>query len=170
VLGGGKFANGAVTGAMSRLLNDFALAPPMPGGAVGGGLGEILGGIGNRLIGILSLPFMLSGDAAIDQSRERINRYMSGDELEATKATGLARGGRDGITYATNDTYFTANDAQKMLALSTAPEYRVVFSVAAGTFSPPSVVAPAFGQPGGGTERIGVGVIPVNILDVSKLK
>jgi hypothetical protein len=43
VLGGGKFANGAVTGAMSRLLNDCAPGKKSPGysfGIVGGGGGE----------------------------------------------------------------------------------------------------------------------------------
>jgi hypothetical protein len=70
---------------------------------------------------------------------------MSTAKLEATKDTGLARGGRDGLTYVTNDVYYTADSARQALALPQTPEVRVTLGVQAGVFSPPSVVKSDFG-------------------------
>ncbi|KNZ32390.1 MAG: hypothetical protein AD742_11460 [Methylibium sp. NZG] len=155
--------------ALEYLIGQVANAPALPV-LVGGGFAEWVGGLGNRLLGIFSLPLGLSGDTTRDDSLERVNRYMSQAEAEATMRTGLARGGRDGVTFVTNDFYSTASAAQRALALPGMPEVMLVFSVTTGTFSPPTTVDPAFGQPGGGTERTGTGRIPVKVLDIVKLK
>lgn len=131
--------------------------------------GGVLGGLESRIAGVFSLPLMLTGDTAQTRDYDTINRYMSKAEYDATVDTGLIRGGRSGVTFATNDYYSSSAAAQSALALPVAPELRVSLAVSAGTFSPPSQVSPAYGQPGGGTERTGVGTIPVKILDVSGL-
>lgn len=113
---------------------------------------------------------MVSGDTTRDDSREKVNRYMSRAEADATIESGLARGGRDGITFVTNDFYSTASSAQKALALPNAPEVMLILGVPSSAFSLPSTVRPDYGQPGGGTERTGTGQIPVKVLGIVILK
>ena len=150
------------------LFNQVAHAATAPGIYAPSG-GGVLGWLESRIAGVFSLPLMLTGDTTQTKEYDTITRYMSKAEYDATVETGLIRGGRPGITYATNDYYSSSTAAQSALALPVAPELRVSLAVPAGTFSPPSQVAPAYGQPGGGTERTGAGTIPVKILDVSGL-
>ena len=102
------FIAARATRLVKYMFNQAAHAPPIPGGI---GLGQWLGGLGNRLLGVFSLPLSLTGDTP----SESVFRYMSDAELKATNSTGLARGGRDGITFATNDVYYTSDSAQKAL-------------------------------------------------------
>lgn len=164
VIGGGKFVNGAVTGAYGYLFNQCAHAPeklnlnPFKYTA-------LTYTIAYRL---LTSPFSMVTDTTVDPDADRVIRYMSKDEYLATED--LARGGRSGITYATDDVYFEAAAAQQALSLPRTPELMVVLGVKTGVFSQPTLVRPAYGQPGGGTERTATGKIPVTILDVVPLK
>jgi len=97
---------------------------------------------------------------------EVVQRWMSTAELEATQASGLLRGGRDGVHYVTDAANTAAQCARLRLALPQTPQVRVILEVPGGTFSAPSRVRPAFGMPGGGMERTATGQIPVKILGV----
>jgi len=91
---------------------------------------------------------------------------MSEAELDATRDTGLLRGGRDGTHYVTDAANSNAKRARQRSALPQTPEVRVTLEVPKGKFSEPSKVEPAFGMPGGGMERTATGEIPVKILKV----
>jgi hypothetical protein len=99
---------------------------------------------------------------------------MSRAELDATRKTGLLRGGRAGTHYASDAVNSTARRAQQRLALPNPPEVRATIEVTKGTFSTPSTVAP-YRLPngtilqGGGTERTAVGEVRVRILKVDEL-
>jgi len=105
---------------------------------------------------------------------EVVQRAMSRAELDATKNTGLLRGGRAGTHYVSDAVNSTAGRAQQRLALPNAPEIRATIAVPKGTLSAPSTVAP-YRLPngtilqGGGTERTAVGDVPVRILRVDEL-
>ncbi len=101
----------------------------------------------------------------------KVQRAMSRAELEATRKTGLLRGGREGIHYVSDAVNTTAKRARQRLGLPVEPEMRVTMEVPKGKFSPPSRVQPFEVQPnrvlpGGGMERTATGDIPVKILDV----
>ena len=99
---------------------------------------------------------------------EIVHRWMSQAELDATRNTGLMRGGRSGTHYVTNAGNHNPSRARLRLALDHTPEVRVKLEVPADVFSAPSVVQPAFGMPGGGLERTASGIIPVRIIEVYK--
>ncbi|MDH5274210.1 MAG: hypothetical protein OEY13_14185, partial [Gammaproteobacteria bacterium] len=105
---------------------------------------------------------------------EIVQRAMSRAELDATKRTGLLRGGRAGTHYVSDAVNSTAGRARQRLALPNLPEIRATIEVRRGTFSAPSTVAP-YRLPngtilhGGGTERSAVGEVPVRILKVDEL-
>ncbi|MBK7902053.1 MAG: hypothetical protein IPJ97_03195 [Proteobacteria bacterium] len=105
---------------------------------------------------------------------EIVQRAMSRAELDATKMTGLLRGGRAGTHYVSDTVNSSAGRAQQRLALPRPPEIRATLEVKRGTFSAPSTVAP-YRLPngtilhGGGTERTAVGEVPVRILRVDEL-
>ena len=96
---------------------------------------------------------------------EVVERWMSKAELEATKKTGLVRGGRDGTHYATDAANSTAKRARQRSALPQTPEVKVQLEVPAGSFSPPTRVQPAYGMPGGGMERTATGRIRARVID-----
>jgi len=73
---------------------------------VGGVLGGISGGVGGWLAG------------ASRAESEVVQRAMSRTELAATRETGLLRGGRDGLHYASDAVNSTATRAQTRLAPS----------------------------------------------------
>ncbi len=107
-------------------------------------------------------------------STEVVQRAMSRAELEATRTTGLLRGGRAGTHYVSDSVNSTAGRAQQRLALPNPPEIRVTIEAPRGSFSAPSTVAPyklSNGNilRGGGTERTAVGEVPVKILRVDEL-
>jgi hypothetical protein len=97
---------------------------------------------------------------------EVVQRWMSQAELQATQTTGLLRGGRDGIHYATDAANTAAQRARLRLALPQTPQVRATLEVPGGAFSAPSRVQPNFNMPGGGMERTATGQIPVKILGV----
>jgi hypothetical protein len=91
---------------------------------------------------------------------------MSQAELQATQTTGLLRGGRDGIHYATDAANTAAQRARLRLALPQTPQVRATLEVPGGAFSAPSRVQPKYDMPGGGMEQTATGQIPVKILGV----
>jgi len=95
---------------------------------------------------------------------------MSKAELEATKNTGLLRGGRSGTHYATDSANSNAKRARQRSALGETPEVRVTLEVPKGTFSKPTKVEPFNNMPGGGTERTATGTIPVKIKEIKYAK
>ena len=102
---------------------------------------------------------------------EVVQRAMSRAEMEATRKTGLLRGGREGTHYVSDAVNTTAKRARQRLGLPVKPEVRVTMEVPKGKFSPPSRTQPFEVQPGkvlpgGGMERTATGNIPVKILDV----
>jgi hypothetical protein len=130
---------------------------------------------------LLTLLFPLSGAAIGENSEfcrwsnantggragtEVVQRWMSQAELQATQTTGLLRGGRDGIHYATDAANTTPQRARLRLALPQTPQVRATLEVPGGAFSAPSRVQPNFNMPGGGMERTATGQIPVKILGV----
>jgi RHS repeat-associated protein len=108
-------------------------------------------------------------DAASDTGTEVVQRAMSRAEAEATKATGLVRGGRPGTHYVSDAVNSRAGRAQQRLALPQRPEVRMTMEVPAGQFSPPSRVRPQYGMPGGGTERTATGEIPARVLNMEDM-
>ncbi|KIT17881.1 RHS repeat-associated core domain-containing protein [Jannaschia aquimarina] len=103
---------------------------------------------------------------SVRQGTERVQRWMSRAELDATRKTGLLRGGRDGVHYVTDAANSTAKRARQRSALPQTPEVRVTLDVPAGTFSKPTRVEPNFGMPGGGLERTATGSVRVRIVKV----
>jgi RHS repeat-associated protein len=122
-----------------------------------------------KLIGKAAQSLQGSG-AATRESTEIVQRAMSRAELEATRETGLLRGGRDGTHYVSDAVNANANRARQRLALDRTPEVKVSIEVPSGKFSPPTRVDPLNNMPGGGLERTAVGDIPVNILKIWGLK
>jgi hypothetical protein len=106
---------------------------------------------------------------------ETVQRAMSKAELDATKKTGLVRGGREGTHYASNAIGNDAKRVQQRLALGTKPQVKVTMQVPKGTFSASTRVKPAQlpnGKvlPGGGMERTATGNISAKIIKVKELK
>jgi hypothetical protein len=97
---------------------------------------------------------------------ELVQRAMSRAELEATKETGLLRGGRDGTHYVSDSVNSDALRVRQRLALGQTPEVRATMEVPSGRFSAPSRVQPLYNMSGGGMERTATGNIPVRIVDV----
>ena len=97
---------------------------------------------------------------------EIVQRWMSRSELEATRETGLLRGGRDGTHYVTDSANVDPLRAQQRLSLPKTPEVRVTLEVPKGVFSQTSRVDAAFNMPGGGMERTATGNIPARILRI----
>jgi len=125
-------------------------------------------------IGAAMLPFVTGAGAAYRGARglskaarggtEVVQRSMSRAELEATRSTGLIRGGKPGPHFVTDAVNSDPLRARQRLALPQTPEVRVTLEVPDGTFSSPTKVRPDHGMPGGGTERVATGNIPVRIL------
>ncbi len=102
----------------------------------------------------------------LGKSTEVVQRWMSKAELQATRETGLIRGGRSGEHYVTDFANKNAQRARQRLALDHTPEVRVSLEVPKGVFSSPTKVKPLSDMSGGGMERIATGEIQVNILKV----
>lgn len=94
---------------------------------------------------------------------EIVNRTMSQAELDATRDTGLVRGGRAGTHFVSNDLYATAGEAKAQLSLPQLPDLVAELEVPRGAFSESEPVPPDFGEPGGGTQRLGEGPIPARV-------
>lgn len=122
--------------------------------------------------GALFLPFVTGlgpvsrGAKVAGEGTEIVQRAMSRAELEATQATGLLRGGREGTHFVSDAVNSDALRARQRLALPRTPDVRVTLEAPAGVFSTPTRVAPGFNMPGGGMERLATGNIPVRIIRV----
>jgi hypothetical protein len=99
-------------------------------------------------------------------------RYMSLAEAEAVRRTRLLRGGRAGETFWTDARYEDADEAKSLLSLADRPEVRLTFTIMGEPtlMLDGTVVDPAYGEPGGGTEwmtfdRVRVEVIAVDYLE-----
>jgi len=97
---------------------------------------------------------------------EIVQRWMSNAELQATKETGLLRGGREGTHYVTDAANADPLRARQRLALERTPEVRATLEVQRGLLSGPSKVEPKFSMPGGGAERTATGSVPVRVVGV----
>jgi hypothetical protein len=113
-----------------------------------------------------ALDSLLAANGGGRAGTEVVQRWMSQAELQATQTTGLLRGGRDGIHYATDAANTAAQRARLRLALPQTPQVRATLEVPGGAFSAPSRVQPKYDMPGGGMERTATGQIPVKILGV----
>jgi len=127
---------------------------------------------GTAVFGALSAGVSAAGlqGLAAKEGTEIVQRAMSRSELEATRGTGLLRGGRVGTTedphYVSDAVNSNALRARQRLSLRETPEVRATLEVPKGRFSSPSEVEPMYGMPGGGTERTGTGKIPAKVLGV----
>jgi RHS repeat-associated protein len=101
---------------------------------------------------------------------EVVQRAMSKGELEATKETGLVRGGREGTHHVSDAVGNDATKVRQRLALPQTPEVKVSMEVPKGSFSKPSPVTSKYKMPGGGTERTATGNIPAKVVKVKDLK
>ena len=116
---------------------------------------------GNTGSGYGTGPFNLNG-----RGNGSYYRYMSEAEYKAVQETGYLRGGNAGTTYFTNTKYNSAATAQSQLSLPNMPQYMVEFriinnvDVIGGT-----VVAPDFGQLGGGIEFWSKNPVQVQIIN-----
>ncbi len=132
---------------IALLADSLALAAPgVPGGA-----------------GTLMRAERLAGK----EGTEVVERWMSKAELQATKDTGLIRGGRSGTHYVTNSANSNMHRAQQRLALDHTPEVRVRLEVPANIFGPATKVEPRYKMMGGGMERTATGKISAKVLGVS---
>jgi hypothetical protein len=163
VIGGGKFADGAVTGAFAYLMSPAplpstprpqadspydAMASGAPAGAVPGtGFLNVLGTLGSRILGVFGMLLSLSGDTIQTQY---FYHYTSDLGRAGITQDGFISRSADGFVYLTPDIYYSGAQAQQYLALSRAPTGFFQISAAdVGPASPPTVVQPANGQPGG---------------------
>ncbi|QQR72312.1 MAG: hypothetical protein IPJ17_12350 [Holophagales bacterium] len=163
-----QIANG-VTAATSVI--DLLKAGDAVGTAIGSGAspGQITVAVAVdslRTAGLIAPLSSLLRRGATAGATEVVQRAMSTAELEATRASGLLRGGRSGTHYVSDAISSSADRARQRLALAQTPEVRVTLEVPAGAFSAPTRVTPANGMPGGGMERTATGSILVRILDV----
>ncbi len=102
----------------------------------------------------------------ISGQTETVQRAMSRAELDATRSSGLLRGGRPGTHFVSDAVNASPLRARQRLALAQTPEVRVTMEVPQGRLSAPSKIASGSKMPGGGTERTGSGSIPVRIKKV----
>jgi len=115
--------------------------------------GSQLGALGADVLGA-AIPFATGGgiavraaskiDDAVDLAKgadhvgtEIVQRAMSLAEAEATQATGLVRGGREGTHYVSDAVNSSAQRARQRLALPQTPKVRATMEVPTGRFSPP---------------------------------
>ncbi|RNL77591.1 DNRLRE domain-containing protein [Nocardioides marmorisolisilvae] len=103
---------------------------------------------------------------AAKSETELVQRWMSQAELDATRSTGLVRGGRDGTHYVTDFANHDPLRARQRLALPQTPEVRVQLEVPRGFFSSPKTVHSDFNMPGGGLERTATGPVQCRVVCV----
>ena len=126
-----------------------------------------LADVGQKPLG--SAPTSLAASTVVAAEvggAELVQRAMSRAELQATQATGLIRGGREGTHYVSDNVNSNALRARQRLALPQTPEVRVTLEVPRGAFSPPKLVDPLYDMPGGGMERMGTGQIACRVVAV----
>ncbi len=152
VLGGGKFANGAVTGAFSRLFNDEATHPGegTRGSGALGKFGRALGKLGQRIFGPVA---SLIGLDDVIQRNAYLNHYTTEAGRVGILRDEIIMRSSDGNVYLTPDLYVSGAEAQARLSLSQQPTgYFSVPLENINSVSGQGVVQPLNGQPGGGIE------------------
>ena len=95
-------------------------------------------------------------------------RYVSRAEAEAVRDTELLRGGRAGETFWTDARYEDADEAKSLLSLADRPEARLTFTIMGEPtlMLDGTVVDPADGEPGGGTEGMTYDRVRVEVIGV----
>jgi len=133
----------------------------------------------NATVGVVGGPLISKAGRgvlklALGEGTEVVERAMSKAELQATRDTGLVRGGREEEHFVTNSVSKSATKAQQRLALRTRPEVGVQLEVPKGIFSAARRVKPLEHPrggklPGGGLERTATGKIPARVIRVRRL-
>jgi hypothetical protein len=134
--------------------------------------GAIIGDVA-VIAGTAAATLPVNTQGTVTQGTELVQRAMSTAELNATRETGLVRGGRAGTHFASDAVNNSATKAQQRLALPVTPEVKATLEVPSGTFSAPSRVQPAPHPrggvlPGGGMERTATGQVPAKVVRVKK--
>ncbi|MEM0938687.1 MAG: hypothetical protein AAGI25_02725, partial [Bacteroidota bacterium] len=99
-------------------------------------------------------------------------RYVTQGEIQATRSTGLLRGGRAGETYFTKDLYKSGVKAQQRLSLGGTPTHRLEFQI----LNKPNLlrngtkVTPIPGQPGLGSEFMTIDPVRIRLINVQPLR
>ena len=165
VLGGGKFANGAVTASFAYVASNVANDNDSSGGrdyrtadasgaigAASGGtdIGAALGAVGR----FLSTPFRAFATAL--ELADRLNgfyHFTGPAGYLGITSEGVILPSADGFVYLTPVPYVSGSMAQQQLSLRNTPTVRfnIPASAVKGALGP-FTVAPAYGQPGGGIE------------------
>jgi hypothetical protein len=138
-----------------------ATQTPTISGDAGTAAGEGYWGrlLGRLLGGLHVLPLLLTGDTP---SQSEVYHYTTQAGYVGITTSGVINPSRDGNVYVTPAYYSTPAEAQAKLALSQAPVgYFVIPKADILPASPPSPVAPANGQPGGGVEIKAPHPVPV---------
>ena len=120
-------------------------------------------GYGARVLAKAGIKGGAGAATRIADESETVQRWMSRAELEATRETGLLRGGREGTHFVTDAANRSARRARIRLALEYTPEVRVTMEIPANALTPPKRVPPLNRMPGGGMEREATGIVPVII-------
>jgi RHS repeat-associated protein len=115
------------------------------------------------------------GQTAVSTGSNTYYRYMSEAEYKVITGTGdgagYLRGGRAGDTFFTNSNYTSAATAQSELSLEFTPERMVEFKIINNpNVSGGGIVAPKFGQPGGGIEFFTSDPVQVQIINSQPLR
>ena len=99
-----------------------------------------------------------------------VERAVTSGEIEATLGTGLVRGGREAPHFVADAVPQSAEAALRRLALPSTPTHKITLQVPADALTAARRVRPAFGQPGGGSERLAEGQIRALIRAIEPLK
>jgi RHS repeat-associated protein len=134
-------------------------------------VGLLFGGAGfGAVIGAGNIGSSLATEGAEGQVFQRV---MSNAELEATQATGLLRGGREGANFFTNAASLDAKRAQIRLGLDgPLRDVRMTFRItdSSAVVGPQRAAAGMTGTPGGGKEFFTNGPTQVDVLRVDQLR
>jgi hypothetical protein len=169
----GGFAGGFTHSTTSQGLTDgrINIGSAFTEGLYGAGTAGALHGAGTAVRGVRGTRAPAAAKTATTAETGRteiVERAMSRAELEATRRTGLVRGGREGTHYVSDNVNRGALRARQRLSLPQTPEVRVTLEVPEGAFSPSKFVDPDYMMPGGGMERAGSGPISCRVLAVQE--
>ena len=147
-------------------------------GAVKADNGDIGGGLLSLGLGILdvgtggSAASLKTGAKVAAKGSGTAFRYVTQGEIQATRSTGLLRGGRAGKTYFTKDLYKSGVKAQQRLSLGGTPTHRLEFQI----LNKPNLlrngtkVTPITGQPGLGSEFMTIDPVRIRLINVQPLR
>jgi hypothetical protein len=134
--------------------------------------GKNAGGKLGQALAIATLLVSAGGEIGLEPNNFRAYRYVTNGEVNAIDETGILRGGRPGETFLTTDRYSSGSAAQSNLSLETTPTHRVKFEVINNPIFEKvnTKVAPAYNQPGGGTEIVTPNQVQVKVIYVKRLR